>query len=123
VRLAFTGLSDLLGPELDALLPRLSRQVGDQAYLVGHQALLGSLSLALGDPPDAAARLVPLCDQLPGVGYRPATQFLLPEAAEAAIGAGQPGMARSLLTKLYAKLGVRSRTQLAGRLRGDPARL
>jgi DNA-binding CsgD family transcriptional regulator len=76
---------------------RLSRQVGDRAYLTGHEALLGSLSLTLGDAAEAADRLVPLCDELPGVGYRLATQFLLPDAAEAAIGAGRPGEARALL--------------------------
>jgi DNA-binding CsgD family transcriptional regulator len=76
---------------------RLSRQVGDRAYLTGHEALLGSLSLTLGDAAGAADRLVPLCDELPGVGYRLATQFLLPDAAEAAIGAGRPGEARALL--------------------------
>jgi DNA-binding CsgD family transcriptional regulator/tetratricopeptide (TPR) repeat protein len=97
---------------------RLSRQVGDQAYLVGHQALLGSLSLALGDPADAAARLVPLCDQLPGVGYRPATQFLLPEAAEAAIGAGQPEVARSLLDRAGSVAGDPVLGALTARCRG-----
>jgi DNA-binding CsgD family transcriptional regulator len=76
---------------------RLSRRVGDRAYLTGHEALLGSLSLTLGDAAGAADRLVPLCDELPGVGYRLATQFLLPDAAEAAIGAGRPGEARALL--------------------------
>jgi len=76
---------------------RLSRQVGDRAYLTGHGALLGSLSLTLGDAAEAAGRLVPLCDELPGVGYRLATQFLLPDAAEAAVGAGQLDVARSLL--------------------------
>jgi DNA-binding CsgD family transcriptional regulator len=76
---------------------RLSRQVGDRAYLTGHGALLGSLSLALGDAARAADRLVPLCDELPGVGYRLATQFLLTDAAEAAIGADRPGVAGALL--------------------------
>ena len=76
---------------------RLSRQVGDRAYLTGHGALLGSLSLMLGDAAEAADRLVPLCDHLPGVGYRLATQFLLPDAAEAAVTAGRPEVARALL--------------------------
>lgn len=74
----------------------LSRQVGDQAFLHCHELLLGSLDLALGNYAAAAARLRPLVSQIPQVGRNFETA-LIPEAAEALMGAGFPEEAAALL--------------------------
>jgi DNA-binding CsgD family transcriptional regulator len=75
----------------------LSRKAGDRVYVLCHEALLGSLDLALGDFAAAAARLRPLTTQLPGLGRRPNTQAIMPDAIEALIGTGQLEDAAALL--------------------------
>ena len=75
----------------------LSRKAGDRVYLLCHEALLGSLDLALGDVAAAAARLGPLAGQLPALGRRPNTQAIMPDAIEALIGTGQLDQAATLL--------------------------
>lgn len=75
----------------------LSRKAGDRVYLLCHEALLGSLDLALGDFAAAAARLRPLTGELPGLGRRPNTQAIMPDAIEALIGTGQLDDAAALL--------------------------
>ncbi len=78
----------------------LSRKVGDQVYLLGNEALLGSLDLALGNFAAAAARLRPLTGQIWRVGRRPSFQGIVPDTIEALTGAGELGDAASLLAEL-----------------------
>lgn len=78
----------------------LSRGAGDRVYLLCHEALLGSLDLALADFVAAAVRLRPLTSQLRDVGRRPNTQSIMPDAIEALIGAGDLNEAASLLARL-----------------------
>ena len=78
----------------------LSRKVGDQVYLLGNEALLGSLDLALGNLAAAAARLRPLTGQVWRVGRRPSFQGIVPDTIEALAGAGELGDAASLLAEL-----------------------
>jgi len=78
----------------------LSRTVGDRVYLLGNEAILGLLDLALGDFAAAAARLRPLTDQLWGVGRRPSFQGIATDTVEALIGTGELGEAASLLAEV-----------------------
>lgn len=77
----------------------LSREIGDRVYLRAHQALLGSLDLALGDFTAAAARLQALARHMPELGRRFESDYG-PETAEALIGAGKLNEAASLLAGL-----------------------
>lgn len=96
----------------------LSRRAGDRVYLLCHQALLGALDLALGDFAAAAARLRPLTSQLPGLGRRPNTQWIIPEAIEALIGAGGLDEAGSLLASLEGRYRDPVTAAAAARCRG-----
>jgi DNA-binding CsgD family transcriptional regulator len=75
----------------------LSAAAGDQAYLFGHQALLGSLELATGAYAAAAARLAPLVETMRSVG--PARRYALTDAVEALIAVGETDRARTLLAE------------------------
>ena len=69
-------------------------------YLLGNEALLGWLDLALGNFAAAAARLRPLTGQVWRVGRRPSFQGIVTDTIEALAGAGELGDAVSLLAEL-----------------------
>jgi DNA-binding CsgD family transcriptional regulator/energy-coupling factor transporter ATP-binding protein EcfA2 len=76
----------------------LAERTGDRPYVIFHEALLGSLDLALGEYAAAAARLVPLARTLPGVGWHPTTQSIAPDVAEALIASGELAEADEFLS-------------------------
>ena len=78
----------------------VARRSGEQPYVALHQALLGSLDLALGDSGAAAGRFRPLIGLLLAWRYHPSTQGVVPEAVEALIGAGELEEAAALLADL-----------------------
>ncbi len=96
----------------------LSRKAGDRVYLLCHEALLGSIDLVLGDYAAAAARLRPLIGQLPGLGRRPNTQWIIPEAIEALIGAGELEEAAAQLASLEDRYRDPVTAAAAARCRG-----
>ncbi len=104
----------------------LAQQTGDLPYVVCHQALLGSVDLALGDYRAAAARLSPLARKLPEIGWHATTQSIAPDVAEALIATGELDEAGEFLSELQrgmrdpvtAALAARSRGSLAA-ARGD----
>ena len=83
-----------------------------------HQALLGSLDLALGDSGAAAGRFRPLLGLLLAWGFHPSTQGVLPEAVEALIGASELDEAGILLVKLERSMRDPVTAALAARCRG-----
>jgi DNA-binding CsgD family transcriptional regulator/energy-coupling factor transporter ATP-binding protein EcfA2 len=106
----------------------LAERAGDRPYVIFHEALIGSLDLALGDSPAAAARLRPLARELPEIGWHPTTQTIAPDIAEALIASGALAEADEFLTTLQrampdpltAALATRCRGLLAA-ARGDPS--
>ena len=78
----------------------VAKRSGAQPYVALHQALLGSLDLALGDNAAAAARFRPLLGLLLKWGYHPSTQGVMPDALEALIGVGELDQAATLLAEL-----------------------
>lgn len=82
----------------------LARSASDRPYLIGHQALLGSLDLALGDYPAAASWLRPLAGQLLQLGLHPTTQIVAPEVAEALIAVGELDEAGAFLAELERRM-------------------
>lgn len=78
----------------------LAQRTGDKPYVVCHQAMLGSLDLALGDYPAAAARFGPLARTLPEIGWHPTTQSIAPDVAEALIAAGELDQAAAFLAEV-----------------------
>lgn len=95
-----------------------ARRSGELPYVALHEGLLGSLDLALGDSGSAAARFRPLLGLLIGWGYRPTTQGVLPDAAEALIGAGALDEAAALLSALERDLASPVTAALTARCRG-----
>jgi DNA-binding CsgD family transcriptional regulator len=95
-----------------------ARRSGEPPYVALHEGLLGSLDLALGDNGAAAARFRPLLGTLLGWGQRPTTQGVLPEAAEALIGAGDLDEADALLSELECGLASPVTAALTARCRG-----
>jgi DNA-binding CsgD family transcriptional regulator len=106
----------------------LAERTGDRPYVIFHEALLGSLDLALGDYAAAAARLVPLARTLPEIGWHPTTQSIAPDVAEALIASGELAEAdeflstfqRAMPDPLTESLSTRCRGLLAA-ARGDLA--
>ena len=97
----------------------LSSQIDDPAYVVLHQALPGSLDLALGDSPAAAARLGPLAGRLLDLGPRRlGTSFAVADAVEALTGAGDLDPAARLIERLECSQGGPVTAALAARCRG-----
>lgn len=78
----------------------VAKRSGEQPYVTLHQALLGSLDLALGDSRAAAGRFRPLLGLLLAWGFHPSALGALPEAVEALIGAGDLDEAGILLSEL-----------------------
>jgi DNA-binding NarL/FixJ family response regulator len=95
-----------------------AKRSGEPPYVALHEGLLGSLDLALGDSGAAAARFRPLLGTLLGWGQRPTTQGVLPEAAEALIGAGDLDEAAALLSVLEDSLASPVTAALTARCRG-----
>ena len=87
----------------------LSRKVGDQVYLLGNEALLGSLDLALGDFAAAAARLRPLTGQVWSVGRRPSFQGIVTDTVEALTGPASWTTPQRFLPSLLIATPTRSR--------------
>jgi DNA-binding CsgD family transcriptional regulator len=95
----------------------LARPNGDKPYLIGNQASLGSLDLARGDYPAAAARLGPLTGPLLEIRWYSVTQNVAPDLAEALIATGEldgaaafiAEMERGMRDPLTAALMARSR--------------
>jgi DNA-binding CsgD family transcriptional regulator len=96
----------------------LSRKAGDRVYLLCHEALLGSIDLVRGDFAAAEGRLRPLISQFPRLGRRPNTQWIIPEAIEALIGAGDLEEAASQLTSLEDRYRDPVTAAAAARCRG-----
>jgi|HubBroStandDraft_5_1064220.scaffolds.fasta_scaffold06800_3 DNA-binding CsgD family transcriptional regulator/energy-coupling factor transporter ATP-binding protein EcfA2 len=96
----------------------LAERTGDRPYVIFHEALLGSLDLALGDYPAAAARLGPLARELPEIGWHPTTQNIAPDLAEALIASGAMAEADEFLTMLQHAMRDPLTTALATRCRG-----
>lgn len=79
----------------------LARQAGDLPYALYHQALPGSLDLALGNHAAAAARLGPLARQWRQMGARGVSPTSIePDAVEALIAAGELGQADAILAQM-----------------------
>jgi DNA-binding CsgD family transcriptional regulator len=78
----------------------LAERTGDRPYVIFHDAMLGSLELARGDYPAAAARLGPMARTLPGIGWHPTTQSVAPDVAEALIASGELTEAEEFLALL-----------------------
>jgi DNA-binding CsgD family transcriptional regulator len=96
----------------------VAKRSGEQPYVALHQALLGSLDLALGDSGAAAARFRPLLSLLLGWGFHPSTQGVVPEAVEALIGAGELDEAAAILAELERSMRDPVTAALAARCRG-----
>jgi DNA-binding NarL/FixJ family response regulator len=85
--------------ELAARGAELARQSGDRPYSISHQALLGSLHLALGDCQAAVARFRPLITSWQEMGARLfVTQGSACDAVESLIAVGELDDARALLS-------------------------
>jgi DNA-binding CsgD family transcriptional regulator len=96
----------------------LAERTGDRPYVIFHEALLGSLELALGHIPAAAACLGPLARELPEIGWHPTTQSIAPDIAEALIASGALAAADKFLTTLQRAMPDPLSTALATRCRG-----
>ncbi len=96
----------------------LAQRTGDKPYVVCHQAMLGSLDLALGDYPAAAARLGPLARTLPEIGWHPTTQSIAPDIAEALIATGELDQAGAFLADVERGMRDPLTRALTARCRG-----
>lgn len=79
---------------------QLAEQGGDQAYILLHRALPGSLHLAAGDIAAAVVRLGPLTGQLQVIGLRPTVPSVAADAAEALTAAGVLDQAAAVAAEL-----------------------
>ncbi len=96
----------------------LSRAAGDPHYSFYHEALLGSLDLAAGAYPAAAARLLPLLGRLPPVGRSPARQGVTADTVEALIATGELEVSGRLLAELEQVPGNPVTAAVTARCRG-----
>ena len=97
----------------------LSARIGDPAYVALHEALPGSLDLALGDYPAAAARLGPLASRLLDLGPRRlGTGSVVQDAVQALTAAGDLNAAAGLTERLARCEGGPVTAALAARCRG-----
>jgi DNA-binding CsgD family transcriptional regulator len=96
----------------------LAERTGDPPYLVLNQSLLGSLELALGDYPAAAARLKDLVSRLPVLGIRPTTQPVWADAVEALVAAGELEDAATVTAQFEGMIREPVSAALAARCRG-----
>ena len=99
----------------------LAERTGDRPYATFHEALLGSLDLALGDHPGAAARLGPLARTLPEIGWHPTTQSIAPDVAEALTASGELAEADEFISLLQRAMPDPLTTALITRCRGQLA--
>ncbi len=108
----------------------LAAAAGDEPFVLIQAALLGSLDLAVGDFPAAAARLRPLIPALDVLGVRPITQAIWADAVEALVAVGDvadaveaaAALGRSAREPVTLALAARCRGILAaGRGDGDAA--
>ena len=97
----------------------LSDRIDDPAYVALHRALLGSLDLARGEYPAAAARLGPLASRLLDLGVRRlGTGPVVADAVEALAAAGDLSPAAGLTERLESCQGGAVTAALAARCRG-----
>lgn len=97
----------------------LSGRIDDPAYTVLHQALPGSLDLALADHPAAAARLGPRAGRLLALGPRRlGTGFVILDAVEALVAIGDTGQAAALTAGLERSASGPVMAAQAARCRG-----
>jgi DNA-binding CsgD family transcriptional regulator len=95
-----------------------ARTCGAQPTLILHQALLGSLDLALGDYPAAASQLRSVLPGVRKIGLRPTTQVIWPDAVEALIGVGATGEAAAVVAELERAIHEPVTAALVARSRG-----
>jgi DNA-binding NarL/FixJ family response regulator len=90
----------------------------DPPFVVLHEALLGSIDLALGDYPAAAARLTSLLSRLHVLGVRPTTQAIRADAAEALVAVGELDDAAMIVSELERSVREPVTAAIAARCRG-----
>jgi len=87
--------------EIAARGSELAQRAGSRLYDILHQALLGSLDLAMGDYAAAATRLGPLASQLLQLGVRrPTTRSIALDAVEALVAVGELDEADRIVAEL-----------------------
>ena len=96
----------------------LAQHTGDRPYVICHEALLGSLDLALGDVQAAVSRLGPLARTLPEIGWHPTTQSIFPDVAEALAASGEVDDAARLLAVVERAMPDPLTAALIARCRG-----
>ena len=99
----------------------LAEACGARPNLILHRSLLGSLDLALGDYPAAAARLRSVLPGVREIGLRPTTQVIWPDAVEALVGAGELGEAAGLVAEMERSIHEPVTAALTARCRGTLA--
>jgi|HubBroStandDraft_4_1064222.scaffolds.fasta_scaffold10512_2 tetratricopeptide (TPR) repeat protein len=97
---------------------KLAEQTGERMYVLLHQALTGSLYLALGDSAAAATQFRPLIGELHVIGLRPTVPSVAADAAEALTAAGEPEDARKILAQLERTMPSPVTAALLARCRG-----
>ena len=96
----------------------LAQETGDTPFVIIHTALLGSLDLALGAYPAAAARLRSLLPRLHALGVRPHTQVIWADTVEALVAADEPADAAEVSVALDLSVKDPASAALAARCRG-----
>jgi DNA-binding NarL/FixJ family response regulator len=112
------GQADLVR-ELAARGVELSRRIDDPAYVLLHQALPGSLDLALGEYRAAAATLAPAAGQLLRLGARRlGTPLVVQDAVEALVATGGLDQAAALTAMVARTVSGPVTAALTARCRG-----
>ncbi len=96
----------------------LARQTGEEAGVLLHQALPGSLDLALGGVAAAADRLRSLAGRFESVGMRVTSPVLFADAAEALASVGESEGASRIVADLEATIPSPVTAALVARCRG-----
>ncbi len=104
--------------QLAARCADLAAAAGDDPFVLMQAALLGSVDLALGDFPAAAARLRPLIPGLHLLGVRPITQAIWADIVEALVAVGDFGEAAQAAAALGRSAREPVTAALAARCRG-----
>jgi DNA-binding CsgD family transcriptional regulator len=97
---------------------RYAAQVGDQPFVVMHEALLGSLDLALGNHPAAASRLGDVLRDMHLLGVRPAAQAIWADSVEALAAVGELAEAERICGALARSAREPATAAIAARCRG-----
>jgi len=91
---------------------------GDQPFVVMHEALLGSLDLALGNCPAAASRLADVLSEMHLLGVRPAAQAIWADSVEALAAVGELAEAERICGALDRSAREPATAAVAARCRG-----